>query len=168
VINIFIGVNIGATIKTPCCMKHPTKVVRLRSPQKEAEALEQPAKDDIAAMAKYKEKTGDMEEAAKLYEKLVSKHPAGEHNYNRLMMIYRKQKDFKNELRVINSGIKVFQDLYTPSSLGKHKNIIKLSKQLNMMTGLTDKKGNALYEAEPIGKWKKRKQIVLKKLGRVR
>ena len=83
------------------------------------------------------------------------------------MMIYRKKKDYKNELRVINEGIKVFRELYTPSSAGKNRNVIKLSRQLSMVTGLTDKKGKSLYDAEPIGKWKKRKQVVLKKLGKI-
>ncbi|MEO6723299.1 MAG: hypothetical protein ABIN67_23230 [Ferruginibacter sp.] len=147
-------------------MKHPTKVVKLNTEKDTIEVPVPPAKDDLQGMAKYREKEGDLAEAAKLYEKILKAHPSNELSYNRLMMIYRKQKDFKNELRVINDGIKAFQQLYTPSSIGKHKNIVKLSKQLNMLTGLTDKKGKSLYDAEPIGKWKKRKQVVLKKLGK--
>ena len=148
-------------------MKHSTKVVKINTHKQESEPPELPEKNDLHGMAKYKEKEGKLDEAATLYERFLKIHPANEHSYNRLMMIYRKQKDFKNELRVINAGIKTFQELYMPSSVGKHKNIIKLSKQLSMLTGLTDKKGKSLYDAEPIGKWKKRKQLVLKKLGKV-
>ena len=146
--------------------KHPTKVIKINPRKNTAEAPELPAKDDLQGMAKYMENEGNLAEAAKLYEVILKAHPGNEHSYNRLMMIYRKQKDFKKELKVINDGIKTFQELYTPSSVGKHKNIVKLSKQLNMLTGLTDKKGKSLYDAEPIGKWKKRKQVVLKKLGK--
>ena len=147
-------------------MKRATKVIQIKPPVKAEETGEAPGKDDVQGMANYLEKTGDFQQAAKLYEKLLKEKPAHEENYNRLMIIYRKQKDFKSELRVINSGIKFFQELYTPTSIGKHKNVIRLSKQLSVLTGLTDKKGKSLYDAEPIGKWKKRKEVVLKKLGK--
>jgi hypothetical protein len=147
-------------------MKRATKVIQIKTHVKKEETIEPPAKNDLQGRAAYMEKTGDLEEAARLYEKLLKEKPAHEDNYSRLMIIYRKQKDLKNELRVINSGIKFFQELYTPTSIGKHKNVIKLSKQLSLLTGLTDKKGKSLYDAEPIGKWKKRKEVVLKKLGK--
>jgi hypothetical protein len=148
-------------------MKQPTKVVKTKSSNQGETPSEKLAKEDLVGTATYEEREGNLDEAAKLYEAVIKSHPANEYSYNRLMMIYRKKKDYKNELRVINEGIKVFQELYTPSSIGKHKNVIKLSKQLSMLTGLTDKKGKSLYEPEPISKWKKRKLVVLKKLGKM-
>ena len=147
-------------------MKHSTKVIKLNPQRDKSELPAPPAKGDLQGMAKYQEAEGNLTEAAKLYEKLIKANPTAEFSYNRLMMIYRKLKNYKNELRLINEGIRVFQELYTPSKVGKHKNIIKISKQLNMLTGLTDNKGKSLYDAEPIGKWKKRKEVVLKKLGK--
>ena len=148
-------------------MKQPTKVVKTKSSNRGEAASEKSAKEDLVGIANYKEREGNLDEAAKVYETIIKYHPANEYSYNRLMMIYRKKKDYKNELRVINEGIKVFRELYTPSSAGKNRNVIKLSRQLSMVTGLTDKKGKSLYDAEPIGKWKKRKQVVLKKLGKI-
>jgi hypothetical protein len=124
-----------------------------------------PEKNDLPGMAKYMEEHNRPEEAAKLYEKLLKTERLRENNYNRLMMIYRRKKDYKNELRVINEGIRAFQDLYMPMATGKHKTIVSLSKKLNIMIGLTDKKGRHLSDREPIAKWKKRKTIVLKKLA---
>ena len=148
-------------------MKQPIKVVKVKSSNRGEAASEKSAKEDLVGIAKYKEREGNLDEAAKVYETIIKYHPANEYSYNRLMMIYRKNKDYRNELRVINEGIRIFQELYTPSSVGKHKNVIKLSRQLSMLTGLTDKKGKSLYEPEPIGKWKKRKLVVLKKLGKI-
>jgi tetratricopeptide (TPR) repeat protein len=148
-------------------MKRSTKPAKIKSSGERNTEPARPVKDDLFRTAKYEEKEGNLDEAAKLYEALIKSYPANEYSYNRLMMIYRRQKDYKNELRIINEGIRIFQELYTPSAIGKHKNIIKLSRQLNILTGLTDKKGKSVYDAEPIGKWKKRKQVVLKKLGKI-
>ena len=148
-------------------MKRPTKPAKIKSSRERNTEPARPVEDDLIGTAKYEEKEGNLHEAAKLYEALIKSYPANEYSYNRLMMIYRRQKEYKNELRIINEGIRVFQELYTPSAIGKHKNIIKLSRQLNILTGLTDKKGKSVYDAEPIGKWKKRKQVVLKKLGKI-
>jgi tetratricopeptide (TPR) repeat protein len=124
-----------------------------------------PEKGNLLGMAKYLEKQGDLKNAAKWYERLIKKFPVKEYSYNRLMMIYRKQKDHANEFRVINAGIKAFEAFYTPSAIGKDKTIIALSKKLNHLTGLTDKKGRHLFDAEPLGKWKKRRELVKRKLG---
>lgn len=126
-----------------------------------------PEKSDVAAMAKYFEHADQPEAAAKLYEKLVKSQRFKEYNYQRLMLIYRKKGDLKNELRIINEGIKAFQEFYAPFATGKNRAVIDLSKKLNVLIGLTDKKGRSMAETEPIGKWKKRKDIVLKKMKRV-
>lgn len=145
-------------------MKKESKVVKLPRKMAVVEA-EAPPPEDLVGTAKYLEKKGALKEAARIYEKLVKKETLKENTYSRLMMIYRKQKDFKNELRVINSGIKTFQDFYMPSAVGKHRAIISLSKKLNVLIGLTDSKGRSLAEAEPIKKWRKRKEVVLKKIA---
>ena len=149
-------------------MKQPTKPAKIKSSRERNTEPPKRDKDDLIATAKYEETEGNLDEATKLYEALIKSYPANEYSYNRLMIIFRRKKDYKNELRVINEGVRTFQELYTPSAIGKHKNVIKLSKQLNILTGLTDKKGKSVYEAEPIGKWKRRKQVVLKKLDLMR
>ena len=84
------------------------------------------------------------------------------------MIIYRKQKKYKEELDVINKALQHFKEYQDKKSSAKTKNaaINKLSKSLNKSLGLTDKKGNFLYEPEPVPTWKKRKATVEKKLKR--
>ena len=54
------------------------------------------------------EKKGRIEDAIRIYEQCIShKYPAT-HSFNRLMILYRKKKDFEKELMVINSAIDVF------------------------------------------------------------
>lgn len=139
-----------------------SKIIKL-NPREKA-PLKLPSKDDRLGMAKYLEQTGKTKEAVQLYEKLIKAERFREFTYNRLMMIYRKNKDYKNELRIINAGIKTFQDLYMPTATGRHSAIISLSKKLNVLIGLTDKKGRNLSDMEPIAKWKKRRLVVLQKM----
>lgn len=92
------------------------------------------------------------------------------HPYDRLMIYFRKQKEYKEELRIINRGIKVFTDQLKHQQAGMFKgsksraSIEKLSKQISRSAGLTDKKGNLSYLPEPIARWTKRKQTVEQKL----
>jgi hypothetical protein len=146
-------------------MKKKVKIIKIdNSPGGAKPTIAEPEKNDLPAMAKYLERTEQPDKAAKLYEKLIKGHRFNEHNYNRLLMIYRKKKDFKNELRILDTGIKAFQEFYMPFATGKDRTVINLSKKLNVLIGLTDRKGKSLADREPIAKWKKRKEIVLKKL----
>ena len=78
------------------------------------------------------------------------------------MIIYRKKKDVKNELQIINTAIKAYKEFYASK---KHatKNITAISNKLNKSFGFTDKKGNTLYTPEPIATWLKRKDLIEKK-----
>ena len=63
-------------------------------------------------------------------------------------------------MRVIDAGIQAFTTFYAPSTT-KSANVVKLSKKLNFLVGLTDKKGKHIHDPEPIATWKKRKQLLL-------
>lgn len=122
---------------------------------------------EILAEAKDAELNGNISEATKLYERAVKQEPTDERAYNRLMIIYRKEKDYNAELKVINKGIEAFEKLYQAKSkkiIGSDKEAVRLSNALIKTLGLKDKKGNDLIEHEPIAKWKKRREIVRKKL----
>ena len=111
----------------------------------------------------------DIEQAATLYEQARKADPANEYPYERLMIIYRKLKKYKEELRVIDEGIKFFEAFYRNKSqqlFGKDKKIMELSKALMKRVGLQDKRGKNLYYPEPIQKWRKRKETVEKKLSK--
>ena len=120
-----------------------------------------------------KENTNDPDEVKKTvtesadhYHNLIKQNPLNQKAYERLMILYRKEKDYKKELSVINAGIRSFQTHYHEHHAKQHadRKVNSISKQLNKAFGLTDKKGKPLYDQEPIETWKKRKEIVLKKL----
>ena len=55
------------------------------------------------------EKRGDIQEAIKIYEQNTSYEDCdATHSYDRLMILYRKQKDYVNELRIIKKAIYTF------------------------------------------------------------
>ena len=118
-----------------------------------------PAPGDWLAMAKQHEEAGEYEEAATMYEKLVKERPHDEKVYNRLFIMYRKLKQPQKELIILNNAISAFEDLYKRKP-AYNKKIVQLSKALLKSTGLSDKKGNSLYEPEPISRWKKRRKTV--------
>ena len=83
------------------------------------------------------EKEGRVDLAIKLYEKNITDNFDGSHPYNRLAIIYRKQKDYQNEIRVLNKAINMFSDLMSTSprldiepKLEKFKKRLEKSKTL--------------------------------------
>jgi two-component SAPR family response regulator len=60
--------------------------------------------------AKGAEAAQQLEEAAEIYEQILKEDNLEVEAYDRLMMVYRKLKDYKNELSVVDRGIKVFHD----------------------------------------------------------
>ena len=123
--------------------------------------------EEIINKAREAEVDNDLPRAAELYEKAIKANKADEEPYDRLMIIYRKLKEYKNELRVIDTGIKFYESLNKKKlekRLGNNKKLLQLSNALAKTTGLTDKKGESTFYPEPIGRWKKRRIIVEKKI----
>jgi hypothetical protein len=83
------------------------------------------------------------------------------------MIIYRKQKNYKEELGVLNEGIQFFKGQHENKQrelVGTNKKIAQLSTAFMKSVGLKDKKGKNTYYPEPVPRWEKRKQVVEKKL----
>ena len=57
------------------------------------------------------EKNGDIEAAIRLYEENVRERFTGSHPYNRLAIIYHKQKRYEDEKRVLRTAIDVFSTI---------------------------------------------------------
>lgn len=55
------------------------------------------------------EKAGEIEKAIELYEKNVKEKFEGNHPYDRLAIIYRKRKEYQEEIRVLNQAISIFE-----------------------------------------------------------
>ena len=122
---------------------------------------------EIFDKARDAESNGNLEDAAALYEGLVKENNSDELVFDRLMIIYRKLKLYKDELRIINKGIKVFEDLQKKPAARKsekQQKLATLSDAFMKSAGLKDKKGNLVYIPEPLARWIKRKSIVEKKL----
>ncbi|MEP6616727.1 MAG: bacterial transcriptional activator domain-containing protein [Ginsengibacter sp.] len=112
--------------------------------------------------ARIAESAGDQLTAVQHYEKIIRSDPLNEFAYDRLMILYRKNKDLKKELGTINSAIRVYEKFYK-SRASKSKKINDISARLSKAVGLVDKQGMNLYDPEPIAGWKKRKSILEKK-----
>ena len=88
--------------------------------------------------------------------------------YDRLMIHYRKEKEYEEELKVIKKGIDIFKKYYAnvqAAALKKQKSkIAELSRQFSKRAGLTDKKGNSTYMPEPLPRWIKRQSVVEQKI----
>lgn len=122
---------------------------------------------ETVAKANEAEDNGDLKKAIALYEQALKKEPANEYAYNRLMILHRKLKQYKEELRVINEGLKFFEEFYENKSqelIGGNKKIIQISNALMKSVGLKNKQGKKLYYPEPIPRWEKRKLVVEKKI----
>jgi len=55
------------------------------------------------------EKAGEIEKAIEFYEKNIEEKFEGNHPYDRLAIIYRKRKEYQEEIRVLNQAISVFE-----------------------------------------------------------
>ncbi|HMK04572.1 MAG TPA: hypothetical protein VK489_10290 [Ferruginibacter sp.] len=97
------------------------------------------------------------------YQNIIKKDSRDQKAYERLMVLYRQQKDYKKELHIINTAIKIFEDLYTAPK-NKDKKVNTISNRLNKSLGLVDKKGKPFFEQKPLSTWRKRREIVLKKI----
>ncbi|MEP7277706.1 MAG: hypothetical protein ABI813_03595 [Bacteroidota bacterium] len=111
------------------------------------------------------EQQGEDKKAIGLYEAALKKYPVDVYLYNRLMILYRKQKFYKKELALITLGIKKFSALLHPNRHHGAIKIASLSKSILQAVGLSDKKGLALYQPQPIARWEKRKKTASRKLA---
>ena len=142
--------------------KSTAKVISMHSDNENASD----EKLTILQQAEAAAKSGDLELAEKLYREQMKQKGFNASVYTRLMIIYRKQKKYREELDIINKALQHFKEYQSEKSSSKTNNtaIKKLSNSLNKSLGLTDKKGNFLYEPQPIPTWKKRKITAEKKL----
>ena len=112
------------------------------------------------------ENEDDFNEAQKHYYIVLDKDSLNVTAYNRLMIIFRKQKEYQKELGIINKAIKSYE-ADAKSSIQERKlnsKIASLSKSLAKSLGLLTKSGLPVYINEDVDRWIKRREIVKKKL----
>ncbi len=125
-----------------------------------------PSINELTVKANETENT-DPASAIELYNRILKKDPLQTAAYDRLMILYRRERNYKKELSIINSGIKTFEKFYKSKLVRPSKKINEISEKLNKAFQLVDKKGNSLYNPEPIGRWQKRKEVVEKKIENI-
>ena len=70
--------------------------------------MEQEVKNNLDGIEA--EKAGNIEEAIRLYEDNISRNFIGSHPYKRLAIIYRKQKRYDDEIRILRKAVIMFKD----------------------------------------------------------
>ena len=113
------------------------------------------------------EREEDVNKAIRFYEQNIREDHADKFAFERLMIIYRKDKEYKNELRVIKRGIEVFQKKFkerVKHSLARRVSDKKLEQLSNAIIKISGQKKEELHFPDPVDKWLKRKEIVEKKL----
>ena len=105
----------------------------------------------------------DKDDAIAEYKKIAASYPFSEHPYDRLMILYRLEKDYKGELYWIEKAIRVFNKTFNNASKKPNAKITAISKSLIRSLGLADRKGKSLFQPQPIARWEKRKELLIKK-----
>lgn len=106
------------------------------------------------------------EKAASLYESALRQEPLEALPFNRLMIIYRKLGQPKDELRIIDKALELFQDHYDHKSdklIGSNSKAAQLSRALARSVSGKNK-DLSFYYPEPVPTWLKRRAVVEKKL----
>jgi tetratricopeptide (TPR) repeat protein len=123
---------------------------------------------EIIESAKHAEAEGGLSEAARLYEEAIKQSPLNDFSYSRLMIIYRKLHQYRDELRVINTGIKSFEEdfLSKKQAIAANKKITRISRAIMERMGLVKTLNKQVLQIEPIAKWRKRRAVVARKVKR--
>jgi len=113
------------------------------------------------------EQDNHIDKAIQLYEQNIKEDYADEFAFERLMILYRKEKEYKEELRVIRRGIEVFKQSmkeHLKHSLSRHVDSKKLEQLSNAILKKTGSKKPEVHFPDPVDKWIKREEIVKQKL----
>lgn len=103
------------------------------------------------------EKSGDIDKAIEVYEENIKSGYPAAYSYERLMILYHKQKDYENEKRIIRAAITVFskenekrgENVY---NIIRYKNRLeKLMPNKNKKTNLPKHSDIYIPDGEPLG-----------------
>jgi tetratricopeptide (TPR) repeat protein len=121
---------------------------------------------ELIKQAREAETDGEIQDAASLYERAIRQDPLIELPYNRLMIIYRKQKEYEKELKVLDKALEVFISHYDKKLkpyTGNTK-LAQISKALLKSLSGSSKKTSYTSYPEPIPKWTVRRKNLEKKI----
>jgi len=79
------------------------------------------------------EKDNKKDEAVELYEANINENFEGNHPYDRLATIYRKQNKIEDEIRVLEKAIWVFENLVYRERIDRLPKLEKFRKRLEVV-----------------------------------
>jgi len=130
-------------------------------------AASKKSKNELLKEARSKEIEGKTSDAINIYSVVISKDPLQAMAYNRLMILYRKLKEYKKELAIIKKAIGAYEkDIKQDQLTWKKANSksAKLSLSLAKSMGLLTDEGLPIYEESQIVTWRKRMETAQKKI----
>jgi tetratricopeptide (TPR) repeat protein len=113
------------------------------------------------------ESDGCTEEAIKDYRAIITQDRLNVDAYNRLMVLFRKQKDYKKEHQIIKKALHAFEKEIKENQREWKKTNRKsadLSENLAKALGLLDNLGDPVYDDPQMMTWRKRLRVVEQKL----
>ena len=122
---------------------------------------------DLIAQARQLEQEAKFTEAAPLYEKVVQQDPLNEGAVQRLLVIYRKLKEYRKELQLLNTSIKAVSSRQQEQQAfwsKKHPGAAKTSRSLLRSLGRAKTKAAPVYEEAIVRTWRKRKENLAKRM----
>ncbi|MFT3701308.1 MAG: hypothetical protein QM802_03015 [Agriterribacter sp.] len=121
---------------------------------------------ELISEGRIAEANGEQKKAAENYKRAIKKIPRNHEAYYRLMILYRKAKQFRNELTIINQAIRRFQKFHQemPRRKKLSPRLLNATKTLAKSVGLLDSSGNKTHLPQPIVAWQQRRRTVLKKM----
>lgn len=123
------------------------------------------------AQAREQEQQGNLAEAAALYEKIVAKDALNEQAVNRLLIMYRKLKQYRKEMQLLNAAIKANMGKVQQQQQAwskKHPKAARASRSLlrSLVTKTRRDTAMSQYEEAIVSTWRKRKENLSKKLAK--
>src|SRR5438132_128033 len=115
------------------------------------------------AAARQLENGGRFSDAAAIYQKLFNRDPADQQAIARLLLIYRKLKDYRKELSVLNDAIAAYQRRQKAAREQWIQSHPKAASAGRSMLRQLEKGGNAVIGrgGNPmVERWLKRKDLV--------
>lgn len=85
------------------------------------------------------EKNGDIERAKMLYQEVIDLGFDGSHPYNRLAIIYRKEKNYEKEVQVLERAVRVYENTIGKQRPGMKKKLDGFKERLEKAKQLKSK-----------------------------
>ncbi|MDO6432972.1 tetratricopeptide repeat protein [Flavitalea sp. BT771] len=124
---------------------------------------------ELLARAKALELDGETDEAIEAYQRVLRNQPLNETAIARLLVLYRREKLYKQELAVLKAAISAYEAEQLAMQQAwrkKHQKAARISLSLaRKLAGEgTVKKGAVIYDDRLVTTWRKRKAVVMKRL----